>query len=109
MNTMAAPKKKIVIKRKSRTKPEHEETNYRPPPNMPDVPQLRTRKIKPHPPRILSTKEELHPEPEAEPTNGTFKFYCYRCGQKLEAHTDWSGMNVECTTCHSKIQIPPPP
>ncbi|NCC51703.1 MAG: hypothetical protein EOM20_10860 [Spartobacteria bacterium] len=70
-------------------------------------PQLITRRISPPPPRIVSTREAIEQAKQKEPE--TFKFYCIRCGQKLQVQTAWVGREVSCSTCGRQIVIPPPP
>ncbi len=94
--------KRIVIKKKI-SKPVTETYNDAPA----DIPQLRTRQLKsPKPPKIIDPSESADP-PSAQST--IFKFYCIRCGQKLGAQAEWSGKEVNCTTCNSRIVIPDPP
>jgi DNA-directed RNA polymerase subunit RPC12/RpoP len=38
----------------------------------------------------------------------TFKFFCVRCGQSLEADRDLATTQLECPHCKSVIVIPPP-
>lgn len=36
----------------------------------------------------------------------SFKFYCSKCGQRLEAQDEWRGRKVQCPSCNSIIVIP---
>lgn len=36
----------------------------------------------------------------------SFKFYCSKCGQHLEAQDEWRGRKVQCPSCNSIIVIP---
>lgn len=38
----------------------------------------------------------------------TFKFFCYRCGQKLIVPVSWANKSYPCGRCHHEIVIPPP-
>lgn len=38
----------------------------------------------------------------------TFKFFCYRCGQKLQVPVAWSNKMHTCRSCGHDILIPPP-
>ncbi len=38
----------------------------------------------------------------------TFKFFCYRCGQKLQVPVSWSNKSHTCGRCGHDIVIPPP-
>ena len=69
-----------------------------------EPPQLKTRKLDHPKEKVVSTTSTL--DELQRPHN--FKFYCIRCGQKLEAQVDWAGTQVECTTCKNKIKIPEP-
>lgn len=40
--------------------------------------------------------------------NPSFKFYCIRCGQKLEAYDEWVDREITCPRCSAKIKIPAP-
>lgn len=98
--------KKIIIKKKSTQKKTAGDTYA----DMPqDVPQLRTRKLKAPKPKIVLPESEQQPAEEPEQKPMRFKFYCIRCGQKLEADAAWVGRQVNCTTCNSLIEIPEPP
>jgi DNA-directed RNA polymerase subunit RPC12/RpoP len=61
------------------------------------------------------------PQPTAEPQTPkqrkrgvrykkpkTFKFFCVRCGQSLEADRDLANTQLECPHCKSMIVVPPP-
>ena len=37
-----------------------------------------------------------------------FKFYCYRCGQKLKVPVSWANRMYPCIRCRHDILIPPP-
>ena len=37
-----------------------------------------------------------------------FKFYCYRCGQRLKVPLSWAKKSLECGQCERTIIIPPP-
>ncbi len=69
-----------------------------------DFPQLKTRKIENPGKTAISTTSTLD---ELQRPH-MFKFYCVRCGQKLEAQVDWAGTEVACTTCSKQIMIPKP-
>jgi hypothetical protein len=45
----------------------------------------------------LSAIEEKH-----------FRFYCYRCGQRLKVPVSWAKMGIACGRCERNIIIPPP-
>ena len=36
----------------------------------------------------------------------SFKFYCSKCGQRLEAQDEWRGRKVQCPSCNAVIVIP---
>lgn len=36
----------------------------------------------------------------------SFKFYCSKCGQRLEAQDEWRGLTVECPSCKNQITVP---
>lgn len=55
----------------------------------------------------LPTKEAKPAEKKSEKKK-TFKFYCIRCGQKLEAFYDWVDKDITCPRCSVSIKIPPP-
>lgn len=93
--------KKIVLKKKSQKKEAGD--TYAGIPQ--DLPQLKTRKLKAPRPKIVTSDSE---EPDESEGENRFKFYCVRCGQKLGARAEWAGREVECTTCHNKIEIPEP-
>jgi DNA-directed RNA polymerase subunit RPC12/RpoP len=96
-----AAKKKFVIKKKSASgKPQAKPASVD---EEKGPPQLITRKISPPPPRIVSTREALEEKPDS-----TFKFYCIRCGQKLQVQTTWVGKEVNCSTCGNRITVPEP-
>jgi hypothetical protein len=38
----------------------------------------------------------------------TFKFFCYRCGQKLQVPVAWANKMHVCKSCGYDIVIPPP-
>jgi len=38
----------------------------------------------------------------------TFKFFCYRCGQKLMVPVSWANKSYPCRRCGHDIVIPPP-
>jgi hypothetical protein len=38
----------------------------------------------------------------------TFKFFCYRCGQKLMVPVSWANKSYPCGRCGHDIVIPPP-
>lgn len=38
----------------------------------------------------------------------TFKFFCYRCGQKLKVPTSWANKSTNCARCEQDVVIPPP-
>ncbi|MCC5845383.1 MAG: hypothetical protein JJU05_14130 [Verrucomicrobia bacterium] len=51
--------------------------------------------------------------PETPPTREvlgapTFKFFCYRCGQKLQVPVAWANKMHTCKSCGYEIVIPPP-
>lgn len=37
-----------------------------------------------------------------------YRFYCYRCGQRLKVPLSWAKKIIECGRCARKIIIPPP-
>ena len=45
----------------------------------------------------LSTVDEKH-----------FRFYCYRCGQRLKVPLSWAKKMIACGQCDRNIIIPPP-
>lgn len=109
---MAEEKKKIIIKKKTQVK------------LVPKSKASATSQLIPPPPEIVSTQsgqdmglqrnkadveEPQIREPEPPPPRTTFKFYCIRCGQKLEAYYDWIDRNIQCPRCSVIIQIPEPP
>jgi len=38
----------------------------------------------------------------------TFKFFCYRCGQKLKVPSSWANKSTNCARCEQDVVIPPP-
>ncbi len=46
--------------------------------------------------------------PVAEGSSKHFKFFCYRCGQKLQVPVAWSGRQHPCGRCGESILIPEP-
>lgn len=38
----------------------------------------------------------------------TFKFYCYRCGQKLKVPLSWANLSTICGRCGRDLVVPPP-
>ncbi|MBN1676712.1 MAG: hypothetical protein JXR37_37050 [Kiritimatiellae bacterium] len=99
------PKKTIIIKKPtSGAKPTQPISVFAERAQKPH-PQLTTKK--------LDTPKKAEPE-AAEPVGtkpgipATFKFYCVRCGQKLQAEAAWVGREVTCSTCGRAITIPPP-
>ncbi len=56
--------------------------------------------------------EEVEPGPKEIPPEEvevpTFKFFCYRCGQKLKVPMEWANMSTRCLRCNHDIVIPPP-
>ncbi|WFB36570.1 hypothetical protein P3T73_02195 [Kiritimatiellota bacterium B12222] len=41
-------------------------------------------------------------------TEATFKFFCYRCGQKLKVPISWANMSTSCGRCGHDLVVPPP-
>ncbi|MEX2606219.1 MAG: hypothetical protein WD708_02645 [Kiritimatiellia bacterium] len=55
--------------------------------------------------------EEVEPSPPEIPSEEevpSFKFHCYRCGQKLKVPVEWANMSTRCLRCEHDIVIPPP-
>ncbi len=57
------------------------------------------------PEEVEPSPREIPPEEKEVPT---FKFYCYRCGQKLKVPVEWANMSTRCLRCEHDIVIPPP-
>lgn len=38
----------------------------------------------------------------------TFKFFCYRCGQKLKVPISWAHLSTTCGRCGHDLVVPPP-
>ncbi len=38
----------------------------------------------------------------------TFKFFCYRCGQKLKVPLSWANLSTSCARCKHDVVVPPP-
>lgn len=38
----------------------------------------------------------------------TFKFFCYRCGQKLKVPVSWANLSTTCARCGHDLVVPPP-
>lgn len=57
------------------------------------------------PEEVESSPKEIPPEEVEIPT---FKFFCYRCGQKLKVPMEWANMSTRCLRCDHDIVIPPP-
>jgi hypothetical protein len=38
----------------------------------------------------------------------SFRFHCYRCGQRLKVPVSWAKMSIHCGRCDRKLIIPPP-
>lgn len=65
------------------------------------VPQSQTSEVPaPEPPPSSPAREV--------PGAPCFKFFCYRCGQKLRVPAAWAGKMHTCKACHSDIIIPEP-
>jgi len=108
-----APAKKVMTKKKvqiTKKKPASA-TQEAPPPEV-----ISTSEIEPPPVERQKTMITAPPigapthanEPEAKKEKETFKFYCIRCGQKLEAYYDWVGRGIGCPRCKTVITIPEP-
>ncbi len=115
-----APAGKFVIKRKT------EAMAPPPPPAEAPLTDLPRRKVTlpegtflVNPDRSLGasmqpvTEKASEPETVAVPTpkdtTPTFKFFCYRCGQKLQVFVSWAGAMHPCPMCKSELLVPPPP
>lgn len=59
------------------------------------------------PPPDIKVKQKSRPAMEVlgEPS---FKFFCYRCGQKLQVPVSWANKSHTCGRCGHDIVIPPP-
>jgi DNA-directed RNA polymerase subunit RPC12/RpoP len=57
------------------------------------------------PEEMEQSPPEIPPEKKEVPT---FKFYCYRCGQKLKVPVEWANMSTRCLRCGHDIVVPPP-
>ncbi|MGA0334230.1 MAG: hypothetical protein ACO3N7_07915 [Kiritimatiellia bacterium] len=56
--------------------------------------------------------EQSEPSPKMDLTQDlaepTFKFYCYRCGQKLKVPVSWAHLSTTCGRCGRDLVVPPP-
>jgi len=56
--------------------------------------------------------EKAEPSPKSdsiqELPEETFKFHCYRCGQKLKVPLSWANMSTTCGRCRHDVVVPPP-
>lgn len=56
--------------------------------------------------------EKTKPSPKIDLTQDlsepTFKFFCYRCGQKLKVPNSWANMSTTCARCKHDVVVPPP-
>ena len=59
----------------------------------------------PDPQAQVVVKQKPPREVLGEPT---FKFFCYRCGQKLMVPVSWANKTHTCGRCNHDIVIPPP-
>lgn len=57
------------------------------------------------PEEVGPSSKEVPPEKKEVPS---FKFFCYRCGQKLKVPMEWANMSTRCLRCDHDIVIPPP-
>lgn len=61
--------------------------------------------------RPLNT-DQVQSSPELDLTQDltepTFKFYCYRCGQKLKVPLSWADHSTSCARCGRDVVVPPP-
>jgi hypothetical protein len=64
----------------------------------------------PSPPPPPPPPKAAPPPPPVREVLGepTFKFYCYRCGQKLKVPVSWANKMYPCIRCGHDIMIPPP-
>lgn len=55
-------------------------------------------------------KSERSPEMDLtqDLTEPTFKFFCYRCGQKLKVPFSWANLSTTCGRCGRDLVVPPP-
>lgn len=62
-----------------------------------------------HEPQIPLKPDEAETTAEP-PTPGadSFKFYCYRCGQRLKVPVSWANKSTPCGRCGHDLVIPPP-
>jgi DNA-directed RNA polymerase subunit M/transcription elongation factor TFIIS len=105
-------KKKVQVTKKKATGTAVKEA---PPPEVVSTSEIEAQQ--PPPPaerqKTMITEPPLGaPSHEDEPTaikkKEAFKFYCIRCGQKLEAYYDWVGRSIGCPRCKASIKIPEP-
>lgn len=56
--------------------------------------------------------EKAKPSPKIDLTldlsEPTFKFFCYRCGQKLKVPRSWANLSTTCGRCKHDVVVPPP-
>lgn len=56
--------------------------------------------------------ENAEPSPKIDLTQDlsqpTFKFFCYRCGQKLKVPVSWANLSTTCGRCGRDLVVPPP-
>ena len=105
---LKVPAKKMQITKKKKVSPSS--TQPQPPP--PEV--IATSEIEA--PAVERQKTMIAPPPIGAATHTnekiekkeTYKFYCIRCGQKLEAYYDWVGRSIGCPRCKVSITIPEP-
>ena len=55
------------------------------------------------------TPENAEPSPPGpQPEDEHFKFFCYRCGQRLKVPVVWANKSIPCGRCGHDLVIPPP-
>gem|GEM_PF-2085981 len=54
-------------------------------------------------------RDRARPIAPSESREVEFKFYCYRCGQKLKVPLSWAERKYPCIRCKQEIVIPTPP
>lgn len=88
------------------------------------MPKVKTLSVKRPLPPSSPSKKAPEPEPPVEEEEvvvkkkspplrevlgePTFKFFCYRCGQKLQVPVSWANKHHSCARCGHDILIPPP-
>lgn len=71
--------------------------------------ELNSSTVKDSVPQVpLSTEEAETTQELPDPEEEHFKFFCYRCGQRLKVPVSWANKSTPCGRCGHDLVIPPP-